>query len=793
MMSIGTAAPVSPAPEHGLSAGEAARRLAASSAVPEPTSRSYASIVRGNTLTVFNAILLIFGVLTLTFGNWRDALFLGILVSNAGIGILQEVRAKRTLDRLAALVAPTARVVRDGIEQTLAISKVVEGDVLRIGAGDQVPADGRLIDAQDLAIDESILTGETHATLRAVGDEVRSGSFAAEGLGTYVVTAIGQSSYAQRLLGETRGFRHERSPLERAMNRLLLILVGAMVPLGSLLGYVLWTRKQGLTESISTATAGVVTLVPEGLILLSSVTYAVASLRIARAGALAQQLSAIESLASVDVICVDKTGTLTEADLRVVEHQPVAGGDPSLLAAALSQFAAAWDTKNGTLRAIGLAFPDGPVDTVGARVPFSSRTRWSGVEVGAQRLVLCAPELLDDGALADVVSARTAEGRRVLALAKSAGPLVPGDRPPAGLEPLGIVVLGERLRPEVRETIAYLDRENVRVVVLSGDAPQTVGAIARDVGIPISGAAIDGTQLPEAPEELSELVLRARVVGRISPEGKRRVVEALQKGGANVAMLGDGVNDVPALRAANLGIAQGSGSQMARAVADLVLVSGSFASVPAMVSEGRRILRNLQRVAKLFVTKSVFAAFLILTVGLVQTSYPFLPRHLTLAVSLTIGIPGFFLALARSEGTWTTDGFLRGISHFSVPAGVAAGLGVVSAYLFALNTLRIPLIEARTVAVTVLIGFSLSLIVILESAARRARWWVWALCGAMASAYVVALVTPSLRSFYAIAVPSPTGLVTAVGGITLALGGLWLVDERFAVWHRASKTLDPQA
>jgi cation-transporting ATPase E len=711
----------------------------------------------------------VFGVLTLAFADWRDSLFLGIVVFNSGIGIFQELRAKRALDRLAALVVPTAAVVRDGRERELPVEEVLVGDVVRIAPGDQIVADGVLVEAQGLTLDESILTGESETVSRGVGDEVRSGSFAVEGTAALVVSAVGADSYAERLAGEARRFRHSQSPLERALNRLLLVLVAAMVPLGAMLGYALYHRNVSTRTAISTATAGVVTLVPEGLILLTSLTFAIAALKMARRGALAQQLNAVESLASADVVCLDKTGTLTMSELRVVETVPESIGE------ILGRFAASAPARNPTLAAIAAAYPAEP-EPLEASVPFSSARRWSGLQFDGAAYVLGAPEVLPLDGLVDRAAVEAARGRRVLALARAAT-LPSEDGLPSGLEPLGLVVLAESLRPETRATVEYFQAEGVSLYVLSGDATETVAAIAADAGIPFRAPPLSGDDLPEDPAALRSALAETAVVGRITPEGKRRVVEALRGGGRYVAMIGDGVNDVPALKAAQLAIAQGTGSDMARAVSDLVLVSGDFASVPPMVHEGRQVLRNLQRVAKLFVTKSVFAAFLILTVGVTPTSYPFLPRHLTLASSLTIGIPAFFLALAPSAGPWRPDRFLREVAGFSVPAGVAAGLGVVSAYLFSLNTLDFSLESARTVATSTIVIVGLSFVFLLEAGARRRRSAaVLTLCSVLLAAYVVILLLPATRSFFALAAPSIGIVVCSLGGAALAIGGLWLMD-----------------
>ena len=769
----------------GLTEAEAAGRRAARGPVePEASSRSYRTIVRANVLTVFNLILLVFGLATLAAGFWRDALFLVILIVNTAIGIAQEVRSKYALDRLAALVAPVARVVRDGRERPVHVEELVPGDLVRIGPGDQVVADGRLVTDGAIGLDESILTGETGTVRRVAPDAVRSGSFCVDGAGAYEVEAVGQDSYAQRIAGEAREFRHPRSPLERSINRLLFVLVGVMVPLAVVFGWALARQDISLRAAVRESAAAVVTLVPEGLILLASLTYAVAALRLARAGVLTQQLSAIEALASAEVICIDKTGTLTAPTLRMVGRHPAPGVDDAELAVALGRYAASSPNPNATLQGIGDA-NTGLAEAATAEVPFSSSRRWSALRLGATTYVLGAPERFDLGELAALAGAEAGEGRRVLAFGASDEPVDPDDPAlPGGLRLLGLVMLAESLRANIREAVAYLTEQGVRLCVLSGDAPQTVAAIARDAGIDPGAGALDGERLPTDPDEIRNLLGDGGVVGRVSPEGKRRIVEALAKGGRFVVMVGDGVNDVPALKAARLGIAQGSGSQMARTVADLVLVRDDFAAVPAMVEEGRKILRNLQRVTKLFVTKSALAAFLILTVGLTPTSYPYLPRHLTLASAITIGIPAFFLALAPSAGAWRTDEFLREVGRFALPAGVAAGLGVLASYLFALNVAGTSLVDARTVATTVLILVGLYLIVVLEAQGHRRSAWVLGLVAGLLALYGLTLASGAMRGFFALSVPGPAILAISIVGSAIAAAGLWIVDERFVPFRR---------
>jgi magnesium-transporting ATPase (P-type) len=403
---------------------------------------------------------------------------------------------------------------------------------------------------------------------------------------------------------------------------------------------------------------------------------------------------------------------------------------------------------------------------------------------------LGAPERFSLGPLAAQADRRTREGRRVLAVARGEQEQN-GDadeRPPADLQMLGLVVLAEELRPNVRDAIEFLRGEGIEVKVLSGDAPQTVAAIARDVGIDVHGVH-EGAEIPDDPAALAAFAIDATVVGRISPEGKRAVVRALAEQGRYVAMVGDGVNDVPALKSSRLAIAQGNGTQMARSVSDLVLLSGDFATVPPLLAEGRRALRNLQRVAKLYITKSAFAAFLILTIGISSEAYPLLPRHLSLAASLTIGIPTFFLALAPSSGPWRPDGFLLRVARFAVPAGALVGIGVVAGYLFALDDLDASVADARTVAVTILVILGLYLVMAIEAeGSRRRSTVVGGMCAALFGAYVAAIAIPWTRHFFALTVPDLKMVVTAVVASATSIAALTLCG--YSAWSTAPSGAD---
>jgi len=527
-------------------------------------------------------------------------------------------------------------------------------------------------------------------------------------------------------------------------------------------------------DAVATATAGVVSLIPEGLVLLVNLTYAVGAVRLARRGVLAQQLNAIESLASADVICLDKTGTLTESRLRVVETVPAAGVDPKALAHMLGGYAASASARNATLEAIADEFP-GDAEPLVADLPFASRRRSGAQQYADRTVVLGAPELFALGDLQAFAAEQRRRGRRVLAYGEAAVDLRAAGRDArfSDVEPLGLVVLAERLRPDAAETVAFFQREGLELKIFSGDAPDTVASIARDAGIPVDRALL-GSDIPDDPEARAAFAQSATVVGRVSPEGKRDLVEALSASGRYVAMVGDGVNDVPALKAARLALAQGTGSDMAKAVADLVLVEGSFAAVPSLIAEGRQALRNLQRVAKLYVSKSAFAAFLILTIGITDTAYPLLPRHFSLVATLTIGIPTFFLALAPSSGDWHPVHFARRTAQFAIPTGLIAGVGVVASYLFALHDLDFTVAAARTIAATVLVAVGVYLVLVLEASGRRRSRIVSIGCTVLAAAYALTLAAPATREFFDLAAPGPGMLAVAAGGAGLSITTLLL-------------------
>jgi magnesium-transporting ATPase (P-type) len=645
-------------------------------------------------------------------------------------------------------------------------------------------ADGEVIRTRGMTLDESLLTGEADGVRKGLGERALSGSFCISGSGYYRVDAVREESYAGKLAGEARVFRHPPSPLQEEVNRVIVACVYVMVPLAILLILTLKLRDTGIEEAAQTATAGLVTLVPEGLVLLMSVTFAVAAVRLARRKTLVQQMSATESLAAVDTICVDKTGTLTDGELRLLGAEVAEGVEPGAAHAALGRFAASAGDRNRTLEAIAERFP-GEAGRVGGEVPFSSEWKWSGLRIDSTTYVLGAPDVLEaagaltlPAGLAGKLAEQTAAGRRVVAFGESSEPL-PGEPAQAAaprLAPIALVVLEETLRPDAAATVATMREAEVDLKLISGDARATVTAVAAAVGVPAEAGVIEGSELPEDPERLAEAVQRNTVFCRIKPEQKRDLVGALAASGRYAAMIGDGVNDVPALKKARMAVAMGSGAQVTKGVADVVLLEDEFARLPEAVGEGRRIARNIHRLGRLYLTKTVYAAALILLVAVPGFAFPFLPRHLTLAAFLTIGIPSFVLALAPSDGPLYRGRLLRALAAFAVPAGLATALGSILSF-FLVDTVFGGSLEAgRTAATTTLIVLGLSFVLLLERGPGREhiaiQSYMLGMVVALGGLFALILAAAPVRDFFEMTLLGPTQwflvLFSAAAGLTIA-------------------------
>jgi cation-transporting P-type ATPase E len=722
-----------------------------------PTSRSVSVIVRTNVCTRFNALLGSLLVVILVVGPLQDALFGLALVANTLVGIVQELRAKRALDRLAVVTAPRAMVVRDGAPVAVAAELVVLGDLLEIAAGDQIVVDGEVVESASCQVDESLLTGEADAVGKATGDRVLSGSFVVAGSARCLVTAVGEHSYAAGLSHVAREFSLASSELRDGVNRILQVVTWVLIPTAALLFWSQLSRADHVADALRASVAGTVTMVPEGLILLTSVAFAVGAVRLARRRVLARELPSIEGLARVDTLCIDKTGTLTSGRLRITELVPV-GDDPEL-PTALGALARLEPHPNPTASAIADAYPAAnwlPAE----RFPFTSANKWSGAEFTGHGIwLLGAPDVLSDDS---EVRRRTAElatsGARVLLVAKGALPGA-GRKP----EPVALLCLLDEIRPDAAETLAYLSRQGISVRVISGDHPATVARIARQVGLE-PGSPTDARTLDPADPDYADTVESTTVFGRVTPSQKEAIVRTLQGRGHVVAMTGDGVNDVLALKAADVGIAMGAGSSATRAVAQLVLLDSSFTAVPAVIGEGRRVIANMERVANLFLTKTVYATALAITVGIARLPFPFLPRHLTIVSTLTIGIPAFVLALAPNARRARSH-FVPRVARFAIPTGLVAAAATYLIYVAARREEGTSLAQARTICTLVLFAIALwVLALVARTGSARTAWLV----PLMAIGLVIVLAFPGLRAFFALSMPGLELLLAGVGAVALA-------------------------
>ena len=808
-------------PNIGLTSAEVEERRAEgrTNAAPPSPVRSLGEIVRANVFTPVNAIMLSLFVLILVARSPRDALFVGVVLSNSIIGIVQEVRAKRALEKLAILNAPKAAVVRDGETQEIAAEEIVADDIIDISSGSQIVVDGEVVSAIGLEVDESLLTGEADSVDKEIGAQVMSGSFVSAGSGRVRATGIGAESYASKLSEEARRFTLANSELREGVNKILRVLVVVVPFAAGMLLLALLTNDGGWQEALRSTVGAAVAMVPDGLVLLTSFAFVVGVIVLARRKALAKELATVELLAHVDVLCLDKTGTITTGEISFGSVDYLGADEAGALSRefideALGAMAAADPNPNPTLAAVAGEFkaPDGW--RIVSQEPFSSARKWAAAEFAASSAAgdiaggttgkadsasddiaggtyrgvfyFGAPEILLSGAdgagggsaddndsnttdgnitdssiagtsaysnaSTDFAKARAAEhasgGSRVLALCHASGHLT-SEELPSSIQPVALVLLEDTIRPDAPEILDYFHRQGVTLKVISGDNPATVSSVAVRAGIPDGDKAMDARELPEPEAELIEHLEAKAVFGRVTPHQKRSMVSALQSRGHTVAMTGDGVNDVLALKDSDIGIAMGSGSDASRAVAQIVLLDNSFATLPRVLTEGRKVINNIERVANLFVAKAVYAVLITAVIGLMSfwvagAAFPFLPRQLTLIGTFSIGLPGLFLSLAPSESL-VKPGFLQRVLRFSMPVGVVAAAGTLIAYEIARRASSVDLDEARTAATMTLLGLGL---VILALTARPLELWKLGLIAGMAGLYALVLLVPFGRNYF---------------------------------------------
>lgn len=759
----------------GLSDDDIATRVAEGKTndVPTRASRSVSEIVRSNVFTRINAILGVLFAIVLATGSLINGLFGLLIIANSAIGIIQELRAKKTLDNLAIVGQAKPTVRRQSGTRELAPGEIVLDDVIELGPGDQIVVDGELLEASGLEIDESLLTGEADAIHKALGDPIMSGSFVIAGSGAYRATKVGREAYAARLAEEASKFTLVKSELRSGISKILQFITYLLWPTGLLIIYTqLFTTHVGWQESVLRMVGALVPMVPEGLVLMTSIAFAVGVIRLGRRQCLVQELPAIEGLARVDVVCADKTGTLTESGMRVSDVAALGDDD---VADVLAAMAANDPRPNASMQAIAEKYSHTPGWTVTATAPFKSATKWSGVSFGDQgNWVIGAPDvLLDPGTdVARRAQEIGAGGLRVLLLARGEATVDAPDAP-GHLTPAALVVLEQRVRPDARETLEYFASQRVKVKVISGDNAVSVAAVAGTLGL--EGETMDARELPADTGALADAMAEYTTFGRVRPDQKRAMVHALQSRQHTVAMTGDGVNDVLALKDADIGVAMGAGSPASRAVAQIVLLDNKFATLPHVVAEGRRVIGNIERVSNLFLTKTVYSVLLALLVGLGglwskwfgtdPLLYPFQPIHVTIAAWFTIGIPAFILSLAPNNERAHT-GFVRRVMTAALPSGLIVGSATFVSYLVAYHGRNASLVEQTQASTAALITLLIAAIWVLAVVARPYEWWRVALVAVSGSAYVVIFAIPWAREKFML---DPSHLAVTASGIAIGL------------------------
>ncbi|MCL2787108.1 MAG: HAD-IC family P-type ATPase [Micrococcales bacterium] len=758
----------------GLTSTEVAAQVAAGQVNTSSarSSRSVGDILRGNIFTLFNGLLLSLATIVIVIDRSPfNALFGIVMVVNSGIGIFQEMKAKRLLDRLAILHAPRARVLRDGETREIAVEEVVLGDALLLELGDQVVADGEVVDSSELEIDESLLTGESDPVVKKQGDTVLSGSIVVAGAGAAQVTAVGEASYAAKVATHAKRFQRAHSELLASTNTVLKWISWMLAIVGPVLVWGQLRLDTGQWRvAVIHATAAIVGMIPEGLVLLTSMAFMLATMTLARREVLVQQMPAVEGLARVDTLLLDKTGTLTEGVIQFEDLVGVEGEERDVIVRCLATMARR--SKNPTNQAIIEALGEAaPFEVIG-EVPFSSARKWSAVTTPQATWLLGAPEMLFAGRTQEPMFAQARgiaqEGKRVLVVMSAA------QAPQEGVLPKerqarALVVLSESVRPDARQTLGYFAEQGVDIKVISGDSPLTVAAVARRVGLDVDQA-FDARELPEDPMALAGVLAQYNVFGRVQPEQKRLIARCLQGQGRVVAMTGDGVNDAMALKDADIGIAMNSGATATKAVAELILLDNQFARLPKVLAEGRRVIANIERVANLFLIKNVYSLTLALAVTVASLTYPYLPSQMTVISALTIGVPAFFLALGPNTRIYR-PGFLRRVLRFAIPVGFICAVAMMVVYAQARRAgLEVGQAGTSTSIALVMIGMW-----VLVCLARPLRGWKLGLIAACAGAYVAVLFIPVLSTRFGYNVhllTLPAALIAGAAG-ALAVELIW--------------------
>ena len=672
---------LSPELDRGLTQAQVDERAHAglNNEVKATQGKSYGRILRDNILTLFNLMNFALAACVIAVGSYTNALFIGVIVCNIIIGTYQEIRAKRTIEKLQVVSAPTACVVRDGAECVIAVKDIVLDDVAIWRSGMQISADCEVAQGE-IEVNESLLTGESDALVKRAGDKLMSGSFVVSGECRARVTGVGDQSYAARIAGDAKAFKKPNSELMKSLNRIIRAIGIAIVPIGSaLFCKQYFYMDMTLSDSVVKTVAAMIGMIPEGLILLTSVALAVGVVRLAKRQTLAQQLYCIETLARVDTLCLDKTGTITTGEMQLSDVIPI-DSDSAFIDDALNAFTTYMTDDNPTNRALSARYTLKSNWRLIRTEPFSSARKWSGaVFEDRGSIIVGAPEFVlgnDYSRVRASVEEYATQGMRVLVLAQSDAPIGDKSLPEGQLKICALIVIGDTVRQEAPAALEYFARQGVDIKVISGDNPTTVARVAARAGLKGADSLIDMSTL-STDEEVAAAATRYTVFGRVTPQQKRILVNALKRAGHTVAMTGDGVNDVLALKDADCSIAMASGSDAARQVASIVLMDSNFASLPAVVAEGRRVINNISCSASLFLTKTIFSSVLAVLLLIMPSAYPFQPIQLTMFSSLAIGFPSFVLALEPNTERVKGD-FLLGVLRRALPAAFTIVVGVVA-------------------------------------------------------------------------------------------------------------------
>ncbi|WP_375712868.1 cation-translocating P-type ATPase [Levilactobacillus brevis] len=658
-----------PSLETGLTPEEVKQRVAAgqqNDPLP-PLTRSIKQIFRDNLVTLFNLINVLLGALVLVTGSYKNLLFLGVVVVNTAIGIFQEIRSKRQVDKLALLSESKSRIRRAGKIAAHPQEDIVQDDILEIGRGDQLPVDALIRQTAGLEVDESQITGESTPIIKTTGETLTSGSVILAGRAAVQATTVGHGSFVKQLAHSAKQKRRTASQLLTIINRIIKALTFAIIPLGVALFVSSMMRGQDLNRAILGTVASMVGMIPEGLVLLTSVALAAGALTLGRRHVLVRELPAIEALARVDVLCLDKTGTITSGQLQLDRVEPWAETNLEATQTILAQLVAATGDDNETAQAIQQALGT-PTVTATTVLPFSSGRKWSGAIWDKQAYVMGASEFIFDQVPADLqarIHTLAGQGYRVLVLAAAKALTTPRPTAPRAL---GLILITDELRPRAKDTFSFFANQDVALKVISGDNPVTVASIAQRAEIAGAERLVDMSQVGETPD-YGQLVRDYTVFGRVTPQQKEQLIKAYQAAGHTVAMTGDGVNDLLALRQADCSIAMASGSEATKSLADFVLVDSNFDAMINVLNEGRRVINNVERVASLFLIKTMYSVVLTLIFIFMSRSYPFEPIQLTPISSLMVGIPTFFLALQPNYAR-IADRFMKQVMEIAAPAAV---------------------------------------------------------------------------------------------------------------------------